>query len=40
MPTLWSWENNKAIPEKLNMVEFDYDYMLQYFEKQKIDTQN
>ena len=38
MPTLWSLKVNKAILEQVKLVEKDYDYMLQFFKKQKLCT--
>ena len=40
MPTLWSSEVNDAILEQVKMEEWDYDYMLQFFKKLKLCTEN
>ena len=40
MSTRWSSEVNKAILEQVKVVEYNYDYMLQFFKKQKVFTQN
>ena len=40
MATLWSSEVNKAVLEQVIAVQFDYYYMLQFFKKQKLCTQN
>ena len=40
MPTLWNSEVNKAILEQVKVTKYDYDYMLRFFKKQKLCTQN
>ena len=38
--TLWSLEVNKAFLEQVKLAEWYYDYMFQFFKKQKLCTQN
>ena len=40
MPTLWISGINEAILEQVKVEEQDYDYMLQFFKKLKLCTQN
>ena len=40
MPTLWSSEVDKTILEQVKVAEYDCNYMLQFFKKEKLYTQN